>query len=102
MAPLFCSSRQVISDLKYSIIARLEMSSPGAPSKLGPIFSAAFFKILFSVLLDGGFVSAEADKTDATKSKRMDEVERCVMGVTCNACFRANHILEFATFPGQR
>src|ERR1043166_4818948 len=47
--PLFCSSSQLISGLKYSIIARVEMSSPVASFKtLRQSSLAPFFKMLFS------------------------------------------------------
>ena len=47
--PLFCSSSQLISGLKYSIIARVEMSSPVASFKtLRQSSVPPFFKILFS------------------------------------------------------
>src|SRR5262245_52647058 len=47
--PLFCSSSQVINGLKYSIIARVEMSSPVASFKtLRQSSVPPFFKMLFS------------------------------------------------------
>ena len=47
--PLFCSSSQLISGLKYSIIARVEMSSPVASFKtLRQSSVPPFFKMLFS------------------------------------------------------
>jgi hypothetical protein len=45
--PLFCSSSQLISGLKYSIIAQVEMSSPVASFKtLRQSLVAPFFRML--------------------------------------------------------